>query len=114
MSGYLAYKWHFVKAGSKLLGMLQLRGELYSLGRSAFILTRPEKFHGKLESSFTLIDGPTAKTLSAVKKIAKNLGASTISSYIPYDRYQLKVVRSLGFRVAHWGKHCVVFEKTLS
>lgn len=113
MSGYAAYEWHFLKPNSKLLSILQRKGELYSVGRSVFILTRPEKSFGKLSRIFTLIHGPTAKTLRAAKKVAKNLGANIISSFIPYDRYQLNVAKALDFRVPHWGRHCIIFEKTL-
>jgi len=113
MNGYFAYKWHFVKATEKLLKRLAEGGELYSDGRTSFILTKPETAFGHRYSSFALLDGSAAPNLRQVERIAKGYGALILGSYLPYDRHLLSVVGRTGFRRDSWGKHCIVFEKKI-
>jgi GNAT superfamily N-acetyltransferase len=113
MNGYFAYKWHFVKATEKLLKRLAERGELYSDGKTSFILTKPEIAFGHRYSSFALLDGSAASNLRQVKKIAKGYGDVILGSYLPYDQHLLSAARRTGFRRDSWGKHCIVFEKKI-
>ena len=112
MNGYFAYKWHFVKATEKLLKRLAERGELYSDGKTSFILTKPETAFGHRYSSFALLDGSALSNLRQVK-IAKGYGPVILGSYLPYDRHLLSVARRTRFRRDSWGKHCIVFEKKI-
>ena len=111
MSGYLAYKWHFVKANKRLLRLVLRRGELYAVGSSAFILTKPERIFGEFETSLTLLTGKVTGSLTHSKEAAEALGARVIGAYIPYDRYKLRTAMKLGFKREHWGRHCLIFER---
>jgi GNAT superfamily N-acetyltransferase len=110
--GYMAYKWHFVKA-RKTLPKLLHRRELYSYGESTFILARTERVLGRVGFSATLLNGPMTASLRNSKETARTLGAHVIRAYVPYDRYLLKAARELGFRIAPWGQHCLVFERNI-
>lgn len=111
--GYLGYKWHFVKANRELLLKTARRGELYQHGETSFILTKPEqRFHAR-RSTLTLLTGYVGGSLLAAKKLAKDLGADSLSSYVPYDSYTLRTAAKAGFRLDDWGKHCIVFEKRI-
>jgi len=113
MNGYFAYKWHFVKANEKLLKRLAEEGELYSVGETSFILTKPEiAFHGRF-SSFTLLDDSAVSNLRQVMDIAKGYGPVMLGSYLPYDRNLLSGAQRNGFRRDSWGEHCIVFEKRI-
>lgn len=113
MNGYLAYKWHFVKASRELLEQLLRRKELYKVGDSWFILTKPERSYRTLESSCTILSGPIASSLRSAIEVAEGLGAQTIGAYIPYDSFLIKRAIELGFRREPWGEHSIVFEKRL-
>jgi hypothetical protein len=113
-NGYFAYKWHFVKANGKLLAEISRRGELFSDGDSAFVLTKPEISFGTPHSSVTLLHGSTAPSLQKVKDAAKGSGRVWLGSYLPYNSYILSVSRREGFRRDSWGYHCIVFEKDIS
>lgn len=111
MNGYLAYKRHFVEASRELLKQLMRRKELYEVGESDFILTKPERSFRVLTSSLVILNGPIAPSLRSAREIAKGLGAQAIAAYIPYDPYLLRAAKQLGFKRDHWGRHCTVFEK---
>jgi GNAT superfamily N-acetyltransferase len=113
MHGYLAYKWHFIKADRKLLERVRRKGELLSIEDSAFIITRPEMRFRTLQSSFSLLRGPMPTALEYVKSIARSLGVSAVRGYVPYDHHQLMVARKFGFHADSWGNHCIVFEEPL-
>jgi hypothetical protein len=111
MNGYLPYKWHFVRASGRLLEQLLRRSELYRVGESDFILTRPERSFRRQTSFFTFLSGPMSSSLRSIRQIGKALGAQAIGGYIPYEPYLLRAGRELGFKRDPWAKHCVVFEK---
>jgi len=113
MNGYLAYKWHFVKANEELLGTLLDKGELIAKGTSVFILTEPEMSFGDRQSAFALLHGTLASALGEVKLTANDYGRLFLGSYLPYDTYLLAVAQKNGFRRDPWGKHCIVFEKRI-
>ncbi len=113
MNGYMAYKWHFVKA-KKTLRKLLRRRELYNRGESTFVLARTERALRRVGFSASLLNGPITVSLRNSKEIARVLGAQVIRAYVPYDRYLLSAARRLGFRTAPWGRHCVVFERKIS
>lgn len=113
MNGYVAYRWHFLKTSRELLEQLLRREGLYSVGTSEFILTKPERRFHTLASSFTILNGQLSSSLRSVREIAKGLGAQAIGGYIPHDAYLLRTARRLGFKRDQWGKHCIVFEKSL-
>lgn len=113
MNGYLAYNWHFVKANKRLLKLMLQRGELYTIGGAAFILTQPEKIFGERATSFSLLTGKVTDSFRRSKDAAKVLGVQIMGGYIPYNRYQLRTARELGFRREHWGQHCLVFERNI-
>jgi GNAT superfamily N-acetyltransferase len=111
--GYLGYKWHFVKADRDLLLKIARTGELYEGDETRFILTKPEqRFHAR-RSTLTLLTGYVGRSLLAAKKLAKDLGADSLSSYVPHDSYTLRTAGKAGFRLDDWGKHCIVFEKRI-
>ncbi len=112
MNGYMAYKWHFVKA-NKTIPRLLRRRELYRRGESTFVLARTEGVFGKIGFSATLLNGPITVSLRSSKETARLLGAQVTRAYVPYDRYLLRAARSLGFRTAPWGRHCLVFERKI-
>ena len=112
MNGYVAYKWHFVDAKKSLPKLLQRR-ELYSRGESTFVLARTERVLGRVGLSMTLLNGPITASLRNAKETARVLGAQVIRAYVPYDRYLQNAARKLGFRTAPWGRHCLVFERTI-
>ena len=113
MNGYITYKRHFLKASNGLLKQLLQREGLYTVGTSAFILTKPERRFHTLTSSLTVLNGPLGPSLRAAREVARGLGARRLGAYVPYDSYMLGTARELGFRRDDWGKHCVVFEKSL-
>jgi GNAT superfamily N-acetyltransferase len=113
MNGYLAYNRRFVKADKRLLNMVSQRGELYMMGGAAFILTQPQKMFDKRATSLSLLMGKVTDSFRRSKDAAKALGVQVMSAYIPYNRYQVKTARELRFRVAHWGRHCLVFERDI-
>lgn len=113
MNGYLAYKWHFVKTSRELLEQLLRRKELYKVGGSEFILTKPERSFRILASSLTILNGPIVSSLRSAREIAKGLGAQAIGAYISYDPYLLRTAKKLGFKRDPWGRHCIVFEREL-
>jgi hypothetical protein len=113
MNGYIAYKHHFLKASNSLLKKLAQREGLYKIGASSFVLSRPERRFRTLTSSLTILNGPLGPSLRAARKVARSLGAWRIAAYVPYDPYTLRRARELGFKRDDWGKHCLVFEKTL-
>jgi predicted SPOUT superfamily RNA methylase MTH1 len=111
--GYLGYKWHFVKANKELLLKIARKGELYQDGETGFILTKPEqRFHAR-RSTLTLLTGQVGKSLLTAKILAKELGADSLSSYVPHDSYTLRTARKAGFKLDDWGKHCIIFEKKI-
>jgi GNAT superfamily N-acetyltransferase len=111
--GYLGYKWHFVKASGELLLKIAARGELYQIAQAGFILTEPEqRFHAR-RSTLTLLTGHVGRSLLMAKKLAKDLGADSLSSYIPHGSYTLRTAGKAGFRPDDWGRHCLVFEKKI-
>jgi hypothetical protein len=114
MNGYIGRKWHFLKPTTTLLTRLEEEGELYVVEDSVLLVTKPEERFRHPQSSLTILSGPPSKPLRAGKEIARRLNARILSSYIPYDRYQLSVAKKLGFRRQPWGKHCYVFEKQVS
>jgi len=111
MNGYVARQWYFMRTSERLLRRLQRQGELYVVEDSAFLVTRPEIRFKEPQSSLTILTGPVPKSMNNAKKIAGALGAKILSSYIPYERYQLSIAKKCGFRRILWGKHCLVFEK---
>jgi hypothetical protein len=113
MNGYVGRKWHIIKFDTKVLTKLESNDELYVIDEAVFLITKPEKRFRHPQSSLTILDGPVAKSLREAKEIAGRLGARILSSYIPYDRYQISVAKRLGYRRNPWGKHCYVFEKTV-
>ena len=114
MNGYIGRKWHFLKPTARLLTHLEKEGELYVVDDSVLLITKPEQRFRHPQSSLTILSGPPSKSLRVGKKIAGWLDAKILSSYVPYDRYQLSAGKKLGFRRQPWGKHCYVFEKQVS
>jgi GNAT superfamily N-acetyltransferase len=112
MNGYMAYKWHFVKA-NKTLPKLLRRREVYSHGESTFVLARTERVFDRVGFSASLLNGPVTASLRNSKEAARALGAQVIRSYVPYDKYLLSAARKLGFRRTPWGLHCLVFERRI-
>lgn len=113
MNGYLAYNRRFVKANKRLLNTVLRRGELYTMGGAAFILTRPKKIFGERATSLSLLIGNVTDSFRRSKDAAKALEVQIMGAYIPYNRYQLRTARELGFRREHWGEHCLVFERNI-
>lgn len=113
MSGYIARGPHFMKSSERLLRRLERRGELYIAEDSGFLVTRPEIRFKEPQSSLTILTGPVPTSMNNAKKVAEALGAKILSSYIPYEPYQLSVAKKCGFRRSPWGKHCLVFEKRI-
>jgi len=113
MNGYIAYKHHFLKASSGLLRYLLHREGLYTVGASEFILTKPERRFHTLTSSLTILNGPLGPSLRTARKVARGLGARRLGAYLPYDSYMLRTAGKLGFKRDDWGKHSIVFEKSL-
>jgi len=114
MNGYIGRKWHILKPTARLLTQLEEEGELYAVEGSILLITKPEKRFRHFQSSLTILSGSPSKSLRTAKEIARHLNARVLSSYIPYDRYQISVAKRLGFRRPAWGKHCYVFEKKTS
>lgn len=96
MNGYLAYDWHFVKANTELLKLLRRRKELYSVGDTVFIQTRPERIFGRLETGLALLAGPFTDSLRNAKQVARGVGAQNVGGYIPHNKYLLRASRRLG------------------
>jgi acetyltransferase (GNAT) family protein len=113
MNGYIAREWHFMKGSEHLLRRLERYGELYVAEDSIFLVTRPEIRFEEPQSSLTILVGPVPKSMRSAKKIAGALGAKILSSYIPYEPYQLSIAKKCGFNRSVWGKHCLVFEKKI-
>ena len=113
MNGYLAYNRRFVKANKPLLKMILRRGELYTMGRTAFILTQPVKMFGERATNLSLLIGKVTDSFRRSKDAARALGLRFMGAYIPYNRYQVRTARNLGFRTEHWGHHCLVFERNI-
>jgi hypothetical protein len=113
MNGYIARGWHFMRNSERLLRQLEVQGELYVVEDAAFLVTRPEIRFKEPESSLTILAGPVPKSMKSAKEIAATLGAKILSSYIPYEHYQLSIAKKCGFRRNPWGKHCLVFEKKI-
>ena len=111
--GYIGYRRNFIKLTKRVLTRLRDEGELYSLGGSAFLVSRPERTFRIPRSSLAIIQSPTGKALIGAKEIALGLGARTLSCYTPYRAYEISVARRLGFTSRPWGRHCVVFEKKI-
>ena len=111
MNGYIARGWHFMRSSERLLRQLEKQGELYVVGDSAFLVTRPEIRFKEPQSSLTILTGPVPEAMKSARKIAGTLGAKNLSSYIPYEHYQLSIAKKCGFRRSPWGSHCFVFEK---
>jgi GNAT superfamily N-acetyltransferase len=114
MNGYLAYQWHFVEATKPLIELLLRRREIYRVGNAEFILTKPRRIFGHLQTNLAIMNGTLTDSLRDSKSVANSLKARYVGAYIPYNRYMLRSARRLGFRSEHWGKHCLVFEKTLA
>ncbi len=102
-----------MRSSERLLRQLERQGELYVAGDSAFLVTRPEIRFKEPQSSLTILTGPVPKSMNSAKNIAGALGAKILSSYIPYEPYQLSIAGKCGFRRSPWGKHCLVFEKKI-
>jgi hypothetical protein len=111
--GYIGYRRHFVKLTKNILTLLRDEGELYSAGDETLLVTRPEKTFRAPQSRLVILEGPFARSLIAAKEIARHMGARILSSYIPYDPYEVSVAKKLGFKSSPWGKHCLVFEKRI-
>jgi len=111
--GYFAYKRHFVKADKRLIERISRKGELYSDGESAFILTRPESSFHRLSSSFSILDGDPTSSMRLIFSKAKDLRVEWIGGYLPYDPHLIGAAKSNMFRVDTWGDHCFVFEKNI-
>jgi GNAT superfamily N-acetyltransferase len=113
MNGYLAYKWHFVRA-KETIPKLVRRAEVYRTGESIFVLTRTERAVRRIGLSIALLSGPVRASLMDSRKIAGLLGGQVLRAYVPYDRHMLSVAKSLGFSRPRWGRHCLVFERRIS
>lgn len=100
-----------MKATERLLKRLERQGELYAADDSTLLATRPERRFKEPQSSLTILTGYVPKSMQNAKEIAGALGAKILSSYVPFERYQLSVAKKLGFKRSPWGKHCLVFEK---
>jgi len=111
MNGYIAREWYFMKTSERLLRRLERQGELYGSQDCAFLVTRPEIRFEEPQSSLTILTGPVSKSMKSAQEIAAALGAKILSSYVPYERYQLSVAKKCHFRRSPWGYHCLVFEK---
>jgi hypothetical protein len=111
--GYIAYRRHFVKLTKRLLRRLSEDGNLYQTEESTLLISRPERIFREPQSSLTILRGPMAKSLNAAKEIAQGTGARILSSYVPYNRYEVSVAKRLGFRRSFWGKHFLAFEKKI-
>jgi len=110
-SGYIGYRRHFVKLTKDLLTHLRNEGELYSTGNVTLLISRPEALFRAPQSSVTILEGPFANSLRVAEEIARRMGVRILSSYIPYDAYEISVARRLHFNRRPWGRHCLVFEK---
>jgi len=53
------------------------------------------------------------RSLPRAKRLARDLGADSLSTYVPYELYTLRTAGKAGFRPDDWGRHCIVFEKKL-
>lgn len=113
MNGYIARGWHFMRGSERLLKQLERQGELYGSQDCAFLVTRPEIRFEELQSSLTILTGPVPKSMKSAQEIAGALGAKILSSYIPYEPYQLSVAKKCHFKRSPWGMHCLVFEKSV-
>jgi hypothetical protein len=113
MNGYIARGWHFMRSSERLFRQLERQGELYVAEDSTFLVTRPEIRFKEPQSSLTILAGPVPKSMKSAKKIAVALGAKILSSYVPYERYQLSIAKKYGFKRSPWGKHCLIFEKKI-
>lgn len=113
MNGYMPYIRCFLKPSGSILKTISRRGEVYRSDESVMIVRKPERRFGKLQSNFTLLEGGITASLRGVKEVATGLGAEIARGYIPYNRYQLRAAKRIGFRQARWGKHCLVFERKL-
>jgi Acetyltransferase (GNAT) family len=113
MNGYLAYNRRFVKANYRLLKIILRRGEVYTMGGASFILTRPRKIFGERATNLSLLAGKVTDSYKRSKDAGKALGVRVMGGYIPYNRYQLRAARELGFRIERWGQHCLVFERKI-
>ena len=111
--GYFGYKWHFVRATRELLLKIARRGELYEDDEARFILTKPEQRFPARRSTLTLLTGQVGRSLPPAKRLARDLGADSLSTYVPYESYTLRTAGKAGFRLDDWGRHCIVFEKKL-
>jgi hypothetical protein len=111
--GYIGYKRHFMKFTKPLLTQLAEKSEFYLTGDTALIVSPPERWFRVAQSSFTILRGPMAKSLSNAKEIAQGMGARILSGYIPYGAYEISVASKEGFTRSPWGKHCLVFEKRI-
>jgi len=113
MNGYLARKWHFLKASPRLLWSLAKKGELYIQDESSFILTSPEIDFGEYASTAAILGGPLRVTLRAVRETAWISGAARLGCFVPYDPYIIGSAKHVGYRIDPWATHCLVFEKKL-
>jgi len=111
--GYIGYQRHFVRLSKPLLTRLQEHGDLYLIEDSALLVTAPDRLFRIPQSNLTILEGPMAKSLTRAKEIAQGMRARRLSTYIPYNPYEISVAKKLGFRRTPWGKHCLVFEKEI-
>lgn len=112
-NGYLAYKWHFLKANKQLFRKLHGKGELYQDDGISFIITKPKSSFGVPYSSLTLLQGSPLQVLRKVKQVARRFGSVWLGSYLPYEPYLLRSAKACGFRRDSWATHCIVFEKAI-
>ena len=111
--GYIGYKRHFMEFRKPLLAKLCNQGDLYVTDHTALLVSGPDRLFRVPQCSLAILEGPMAESLNRAKEIAQGMRAQMLSSYIPYNPYQISVAKRLGFTRSSWGKHCLVYEKKI-
>ncbi len=109
MNGYLRYGYVFVRARRDTLQYTVRKKELFCYGNSSFILKKTDEKHAE----FSILTGSVRDTLLKILKIALEMKAESVSGFVPFDHYVIRLCRSLGFVQDSWGKHSIVFEKSI-
>lgn len=115
MNGYLGYERALVRCGRDVVLSITKKRELFSSKDSSifFIMTHPKMNDSDLHSEFSLVHGPTRKLLLAIREKANAMNLESAGGFVPFDRRVIEISKRSGFNLDSWGKHLILFEKTI-
>jgi GNAT superfamily N-acetyltransferase len=116
-NGYFAHNWKFVRASMRTIRAIAGNSEIYNPKNGELMILFSgdvEEWGREKHAEFTLLSGQIGSLLEAVKRHAISTGVSSIGTFLPYNRYVMRLAREkYGFTSDKWGKHCIVFEKRI-